>query len=346
MNVSTDLRPPPAPARPRGSQPAWREASVRRALVAWVVASASVVLLADELPFDWPARTGRSVLDHVLDANVAMAQVLVLMGIVVLLTRGRWTPDLIARTPERATARFETLLLLAYGAAGLGVGYALARSLGWHPFGLHLAGTLYGTHEPVETAEVVIWAVFNLVVYAVVPLTVLRRRYSFMQLSLRSTDRRNDRLVILVVVAIESLTQVVALEPAILDLSPRQLLIGVPVTFALYLIGTVLPAMVFVYAILVPRFLRLTGSTATTVILGGVTYAALHLWDAWAVFSSPSEAGLSVAFLALTYLGPGMMKTLLTVRTGNAWVHAWAYHAFAPHTLIDTPHLVKVFGLR
>jgi hypothetical protein len=80
------------------------------------------VLLADELPFDWPARTGRSVLDHVLDASMAMAQVLVLMGIVVLLTRRRRAPDLITRTPERATARFETLILLAYGAAGLGPG--------------------------------------------------------------------------------------------------------------------------------------------------------------------------------------------------------------------------------
>jgi hypothetical protein len=34
------------------------------------------------------------------------------------------------------------------------------------------------------------------------------------------------------------------------------------------------------------------------------------------------------------------------VRTGNAWVHVWAYHAFAPHTLADTPHLVHVFHLR
>ena len=41
-------------------------------------------------------------------------------------------------------------------------------------------------------------------------------------------------------------------------------------------------------------------------------------------------------FLLFTYLGPGMIKTFLTLRTGNAWVHVWAYHAFA-HTLIDTP---------
>jgi hypothetical protein len=104
--------------------------------------------------------------------------------------------------------------------------------------------------------------------------------------------------------------------------------------------------MVFIYAILVPRFLRLTGSTAGTVVLGGLTYTLLHVWDAWTLFSSPGNAVLSVIFLLFTYLGPGMMKTVLTVRTGNAWVHVWGYHAFAPHTLFETSHMVEVFGIR
>jgi hypothetical protein len=41
-----------------------------------------------------------------------------------------------------------------------------------------------------------------------------------------------------------------------------------------------------------------------------------------------------------------MMKTVITLRTGNAWVHAIAYHSIAPHTLVDAPLMVKVFGLR
>ena len=41
-----------------------------------------------------------------------------------------------------------------------------------------------------------------------------------------------------------------------------------------------------------------------------------------------------------------MLKAFLTLRTGNAWVHAWAYHAIAPHTLLDTPLMVRVFGIR
>jgi hypothetical protein len=49
----------------------------------------------------------------------------------------------------------------------------------------------------------------------------------------------------------------------------------------LYFAGTVLPAMVFIYCILVPRYLKLTGSVATTVLLGGLTYMLTHVYDAW-----------------------------------------------------------------
>ncbi|MFD3163113.1 hypothetical protein [Herpetosiphon sp. NSE202] len=41
-----------------------------------------------------------------------------------------------------------------------------------------------------------------------------------------------------------------------------------------------------------------------------------------------------------------MIKTVLTLRTGNAWVHAWGYHAIAPHVIIDTPHIITSFGIR
>jgi len=35
----------------------------------------------------------------------------------------------------------------------------------------------------------------------------------------------------------------------------------------------------------------------------------------------------------------------LTLRTGNAWVHALSYHAVAPHVIVDTPLMVKIFGI-
>jgi hypothetical protein len=268
------------------------------------------------------------------------------MAVTVLLTRRRVAPDLATRAPDRATALRETVLLLAYGVLGLVVGYVLARLFGWNPFGLHLAGSIFGTHGHVGPAEAIAWASYNLVVYAVVPMVYFRRKYSARQLNLVSGNRSGDAKVIVVVLLLESALQYLTLSTAIGQLTATQYLIGVPVTFVLYLAGAVLPAMVFIYCILVPRFLKLTGSTATTVILGGLTYTLLHVWDAWTVFTSPANGLLSVTFLFFTYFGPGMMKTVLTVRTGNAWTHVWAYHAIAPHTLIDAPHVVHIFQLK
>jgi len=328
-----------------------RQRSVHVAAGGWLAANLWVAGTAEAvLPFDWPALGEQSTTSHLLEINLAMLQVLLamlqvllLIAVVVGLTRGRDLPDLAARAPERSIAQWEVLLLLVYGAAGLGLGLLLARLFGWHPFGLHLAGTLFGTHDPVRPAEAIVWAIYNLTVYALVPLWFFRSRYTAESLSLRSSDRRKDTTLILAVLAIETLFQVVVLQPWILDLAPSQLLLGGFLTFVLFLAGAVLPAMVFVYAILVPRFLRITESSATTVILGGLVYAALHVWDAWTVFTSPSAWILSLVFLLFTYFGPGMVKTVLTIRTGNAWVHVWAYHAFAPHTLHETALMVKVF---
>lgn len=323
-----------------------RERSVRLTAGAWILTSAAVALFVDELPFEWPSVADRSVGDRVLDANAALIQVLLLMWLVVVITRRRQAPVVELRAPSRQVAVRETALVLGYGCSLLAGGFVVARAMGWHPFGLHLAGTLYGTHGAVGAAEAVTWASYNLIGYAVIPLAVFRRRYSADQLGLRSSDRANDRLVITVVLLVESMFQVLVLEPELFEMSARELALGVPLTFVLYLAGAVVPAMIFIYSILLPRFLRLTGSVPTTVILGGITYAVLHVWDAWLVLDSFGSAVVSLAFVGFTYLGPGMIKSVLTLRTGNAWVHVWAYHALAPHTLVDTPHLTKVFGLR
>jgi hypothetical protein len=103
--------------------------------------------------------------------------------------------------------------------------------------------------------------------------------------------------------------------------------------------------MVLIYSILLPRYLKLTGSTISTVLLGGITYAAMHIVEGWSAFDSPRDTTLSLIFVLLTYVGPGMMKSVLTLRTGNAWVHAISYHAIAPHVIVDTPLVVKVFGI-
>ncbi len=53
---------------------------------------------------------------------------------------------------------------------------------------------------------------------------------------------------------------------------------------------------------------------------GGVAYAVIHTFESWAVYSSPSAGLLTVVFLFLQYLGPGLIKSVPTQRTGNAGV--------------------------
>jgi xanthosine utilization system XapX-like protein len=323
------------------------ERGVQLALVAWVVANALALVLArGTLPFDRPTLAGQTVTAQLMFANVALLEVFCLMGVVYGLTRKRVAPNLAARAPARAIARRETLLLLTYGALGQLGGFVLGRALGWHAISFHLAGTLYGTHDLARPAEVFVWVGYNFIVYAVAPFFFFRRRYSAEALNLTSLNRRNDTVVIVVVLVLEALVELVASSAAILQLRPHQLLLGAPLTFMVYFAGTVLPTMIFVYAILIPRYRKLSGSAAATVLLGGLTYALLHCFDAWMVFASPGDTALSMIFLLFTYFGPGMFKTVLTLRTGNAWVHVWAYHAFVPHVLGDTPLLVKIFHIR
>jgi hypothetical protein len=49
--------------------------------------------------------------------------------------------------------------------------------------------------------------------------------------------------------------------PGIFKMSVRTFLVAAPLTLGVFTIGTVLPTMVLIYAILVPRYLKLTGSS-------------------------------------------------------------------------------------
>jgi hypothetical protein len=194
-------------------------------------------------------------------------------------------------------------------------------------------------------AEAMVWAGYNFVAFAVAPYLWFRRRYNLRELCLTFDRRGLDLRVTIAVLLVESFVQL-AVMPEILHLPPRVILVAAPLTFLLFLVGTVLPTMVIVYAILLPRYYKLTGSVSTTVILGGLTYSAMHLVEGWSSFANPADGLLSVLFVFLSYTGPGMFKSFVTLRTTNAWVHAIGYHAFAPHTLLDTPMIAKVFDIR
>jgi hypothetical protein len=274
-----------------------------------------------------------------------LLQVVGLGCVVWWMTRRRPDPAIALRAPETRVARIEMGALIGYAIAAQLGGVLLGSTFGWHPFGFHLAGTLVGSSVPVSPAEAIGWAAYNGTVYALVPFLWFRRKYTTAQLCLRSSDRRGDLRLILVVLVLETVLQLTALGHSFGELGPAQLSVAVPLTIGLYLLGTVLPTTIFVQALLVPRYARLTGSLGGTLALGGLTYAALHVFEGWSRFGTIREATLTILFVVLVYAVPGAFKTLLTVRTGNAWVHAWAYHAFAPHTLHDTGLVARIFRL-
>jgi hypothetical protein len=323
-----------------------RHRGVQTAVVLWVIAYAVVLFLAHgALPFDRPAVAGLPFAVQLSAPSVGLIEIFVLMVLTFLLTRKRVIPDMAARAPERRIALRETVLIVSYAALGQIGGWIVGPALGYRAFSFHIAGTVYGCAVPPGPTEVWTWAIYNFVVFAVAPYLYFRRRYTNTELNLCSSNRRNDTVLICVVLAIECAVELAFFDNNIFRLSPHQALLGAPLAFAIFFIGTVLPTMVLIYSILLPRYLKLTGSTISTVLLGGLSYAAMHIVEGWSVFDSPRDTALSLLFVLFQYFGPGMMKSVLTLRTGNAWVHALSYHAVAPHVMVDTPLMVKSFGI-
>jgi hypothetical protein len=318
---------------------------VQVAAVLWAIGYGVVLWLAHgSLPFDRPALARLSFAAQLAAPTVGLVEIFILMAVVFFVTRNRSVPDMAARAPDKGRAMTETVLMLAYAAAGQVGGWILGPALGYRPFSFHIAGSLVGCSTLPPPGEIWTWAIYNFVVFAALPYLAFRRRYSPTELNLRSVDRKNDLTLIVVICVLESAFELSAL-PGIFRLSPRQLLLGAPLSFFVFFIGTVLPTMVLIYSILLPRYLKLTGSFVSTVLLGGLTYAAMHLVEGWSSFDTPADTALSLIFVVFGYFGPGMIKSVLTLRTGNAWVHAIGYHAIAPHVVVDTPLIVKAFGI-
>lgn len=317
------------------------------AVLLWVAGTALAWWLAGGfLPFDIPSQANAPFAARMMQPTLGLIEVFVLMAIAFQLTRRRQIPDMAARAPDRAVAARETGLLIGYAMLAQASGWVVGPAFGYRPFSFHIAGTLVGCSTLPSPGEIQLWAAYNFLMFAVLPYLWFRRRYSAEQLNMKSSNVGNDLLVIVVIGAVESAVEFAALSTDFFRLTPHQMLVGGAATFFYYFVGTVLPTMILIYAILLPRYLKLTGSVVATVLLGGLTYAAMHLVEGWSSFTTPRYAALSILFVFFQYLGPGMIKSVLTLRTGNAWVHAIGYHAVAPHLIIDTPMFVKVLGIR
>jgi hypothetical protein len=322
-----------------------RERSVQIAIVFWIAASMAIIPLSGvKSPLNRPLLANVPVVAQVIIPFVGLLLVFGQMAVTYFLTRRRTVPDMAGRAPDAPVARREVILLWAYGALVMLAGQWIGQRLFGEGIGLHLNGSLFGPTRMTSPREVWVWAIYNFFFLALVPYVVFRARgYSREALNLKSTNLRNDTLVIFVIMAIGSALDLLA--GGFLKLSPHQMLAGGALTFITHLLGTGLPVMVFIYAILFARYLKLTASPATTVLLGGLSYAVLHIFEYWTRYDSVPHALLSVITVLLTFGPPGLMKSYLTLRTANAWVHLWGYHAITPHVTGDTPMIVDAFGI-
>ena len=280
----------------------------------------------------------------VVGSSRYLVLVVLMFGLVMLLTRKRPVPDLAERAPESSIARRETLAMWAYVAVVMVAG----RLIGQHLFGegiaMHLNGSLLGATRVQSPTEVYTWAAYNGILLALIPYLVFRMRgYSNQQLSLKSANLKSDLLVIIVVLAFS--VGIDMMGPNIFQLTRHQQLVGGLMSFWFHLFGTDLPIMILIYSILMPRYFKLF-SPMTAYLLGAVSYPTIHIFESGTRYDSMGAAAMSLTFVYLLLLPAGLMKSFLTWRTGNAWVHVWAYHAISPHVTVDTRLIVSDFGIK
>ena len=312
-----------------------RQRSLWIALLIWCLLSAAGILLCrNGVPLDRPELAATPPITDVLNNSIGLFSIILLISIVIFLARRRPLPNLIERAPERVVAWRETLATWLYGGVVLFAGRIIGQRYFGEGLALHLNGCLFGATRVQSPAAVYTWAAYNGIFLALLPYLVFRwRGYSRQALNLRSANWKNDTLVILVVLAVGCLMDLRG--PNILQLAPHQRVVGGLLSFVIHLFLTDLPVMIFIYAILMPRYARLF-SPATAFLLGAASYPAIHIFETFTRYDSPYDSLISAIFVFLFFFPPGVMKSFLTMRTGNAWVHMWGFHALSPHVTVDT----------
>jgi hypothetical protein len=312
-----------------------RQRALYVAILLWLLLCGAGLLISRHTP---------SYRGLVVGSSRYLVLVVLMFGLVALLTRKRPVPDLALRAPEGSIARRETLAMWAYVAVVMVAG----RLIGQHLFGegiaMHLNGSLVGATRVQSPTEVYTWAAYNGILLALIPYVVFRMRgYSNQQLNLKSANLKSDVLVIAVVLAFSAGMDMMG--PNIFQLTRHQQLVGGLLSFWLHLFGTDLPVMIVIYSILMPRYFKLF-SPMTAYLLGAVSYPTMHIFESGTRYDSILATALSLTFVYLLFTPAGLMKSFLTCRTGNAWVHVWAYHAISPHVTVDTRLIVSDFKIK
>lgn len=320
----------------------YRQRSVQWFTALYLVAVGAIFVIgANGMPVQL---VGDSPLANAMLFLVGMVIYLLHIAIIYLVTRNRPLPDWGARAPERTVAIRQTVWLWAYALT------VLIILGGWFDIGLHLPGTIFDPSYALTAGAVLQWTGVNFLLFAALPYLLFRRMgYSNEQLSLKSANLRGDLLLLVIVLVVESLIELFGIPDGMrfFSLTGSQMAIGGTLTLLIHLIGTGIPIMIFIQSILIPRYYKISGSVAASVIAGGLSYATFHIFEFWTLYDGTTSATImSLIFVYLQFTGAGMVKAMLTLRTGNAWIHVWAYHVVAPHVWTDTNLIVNAFRIR
>ena len=261
---------------------------------------------------------------------------IILVGIVYLMTRRRPLIDFAARSPARNVALMEVIGLIIYGVVAI---FSLAAfGITYHPPDVFELGVGF------NGTRLTLWAMVNFVVYGAIPYLFFRwRGSSNVDLGLAGNNWRRDVWLIVVIGGVDL---ILALQfTGFLSLTPSQMVTAVPLAFILYTLGAGIPVVIMVQAIFTPRILRLTNSTITTTIFVAFAYAFFSASDAGIAFESAGHAFYALLYAIVHNIGPGLIKAILTVRTGNSWLHMFAYHVLSFHAFADAVTVAFVFGL-
>ncbi len=97
-----------------------------------------------------------------------------------------------------------------------------------------------------------------------------------------------------------------------------------------------------------PRYYRLFLSISGVPLVGGAaSYPALHVFESWTNYDTPTHGVVSVLFVFLTFFPAGLMKSYFDAANGKCvGSHAGTFHAVTPHVMVDTRLVVNDFNIR
>ncbi len=305
----------------------WSNPYMRVFALVWLAASAYILFIADP-----------SVLHHGNQEPVGYFAgefaTIVVIVVLLLLARGMRPVD---HTSNLGIARpgVEALALVAYMLVMMGIGSLLGVRT-------HIAfvaldeGTRF-IWDQQTPGSVLLWVGYNFVVYAVVPFLVFTRLRGYSPASmLLRFPRPRVWVPFAVIVGLGGFLPVVSPDYWMTPLSAHLLTLG------LMTVGTIIPVMILTQSLIAPRLAMVSRSWVTGAVLAGLVYALFNVNEFFLQWGSASETLLSLAWVVQVAFW-GVVKGLVTLSTGSAWLHIFVTHTIH---LAEAPAVARVFGLR